>query len=40
MGRLNIINMLILSQEIYRVHEIPTKIPVIFFFAEIEFLEF
>ena len=39
MGRLNIINMLILSQEIYRVHEIPTKIPVIFF-AEIEFLEF
>lgn len=32
MGRRNIINMLILSQEIYRVHEIPTKILVIFFF--------
>ena len=29
----NIINMLILSQEIYKVHEIPTKIPVIFFFC-------
>ena len=27
----NIINMLILPQETYRVHEIPTKIPVIFF---------